>query len=445
MPYKVEIKHVPSLPAFWRDVSDYIIDLGDTPFIARNDDYTRVDDYVDIKQSFTYGFQFDTNDQVLIWSGSTLLFNGVISEKKVDNEKFQYKYRVQDSLVKKLKLSSYQMTLTDMETYINTYAVSKTIYGKVPTNTLDKWIGVYDVIYAIMDKIGVTLDTSLLFYHGQQAWGWEFANPGSTGQIAATGSLLQIGTDTLYFWVPMLYCANQEKIWTANYIDIKPVLKAEAPSIYDVLSLLQGMLGIIFVPKSETEYYVISHTTGLPTRSPNYEFSAENTEDKPKYDGATLSYKAFYYTNTLHPEWQFSHLPFMPNTEPTDLPYLQEEFPVKYGYTHYVGDYNSQYGSLGKSKTELDWYNHLLIFEILPYYTGSHILRIPNATVGSKLTILQNSFNAALGFNYETVYENLLDTGYYSRLNENYQTIDITSGKVPSSKFLIKEFDISTI
>ena len=446
MPFKIEIK---AADTNWYDVSDFITDVADLPYITRNDDYTLVHDYVNIKQSFAYTTkQFAKGDQVLIWSGSQLLFNGVIADKKSNQGNFEHQYKLEDSLIRKFKLGNYKLRTSDMAEFINPYTVQKTILTKVPTHTADRWINVYDLMYAIFNRIGMTVDTTYLFYHGMQCNGYNFTYV-PNAFVQSYEDVLTIGTDTLWLWVPMMYGMNQNYIWSQNYIDTHPDLIDLTPSIYDVLSFLQSILNVVFIPKSATEYYIISNTSTVPVKDANFDADYEYNTLEPKYAALSLKHKNFDNTDTYYPfeeNKRFSYFPFFPNLSANARCWLEENsIGGQEGWPTYFSEYRSGYGSLGKEKNEITIMNFFMLFELLPYGGMGNLIRIPFPQVNTKQTILKNIFDANLGVGSEIIYENLINTEYHSKVNENYIQIDSLGGKIPSSKIKITTFDTSTI
>lgn len=433
MSFKIEISS--SLSGAYVDVSDFITHISDIPYITRNDDYTIVSDYVKIKQSNTYtSYQFDIGNPVLIWSGSQLLYNGVISEKNILYDSYEYEYLIENSLLTSFNLKKYKVTSDDFEPSLTPYRQQKTIYGKAPVGY---WINAYDVVNAIFDKVGVSLDTTYLQYHGEYVKGYEFIHTPNPSTLSHTESLMTIGTDTLYFWEPMIYGIGQQNIQQRGQIQNSPALMEQTISLFDLLGYLSSLLSLVFIPKAQTEYYIVSRGD-VPTFSNNFEMFYEEKKIDKKYEGATLSY---YHLNcygtglfTMDPNRAYAFFPFMPCLFQTYFWWVA----ASDGFAPYSRQYSTTYGE-GEGK--IDWVNHLIPFELLPYAGEGNILRMILPRIDTEFTIISNLFKYNLGDALEKTHKNLLDTNFYSTIINNYITI-ADSDTIPYSTIQTKEFTI---
>ena len=81
----------------------------------------------------------------------------------------------------------------------------------------------------------------------------------------------------------------------------------------------------------------------------------------------------------------------------------------------------------------------------IPPYSYTNAVRMCLPRIDDKRTIIRNIFDSNLGKGIEINYENLIDTGFYSLISENYITINTLSDRQPYSRFKIKTFDVTGI
>lgn len=419
------------------NVSDFITEISDIPFIVRNDDYSIVSDTVKMKMSFTFDGVPTINDDVLIYSASTLLYNGVITEKKQLVQSKEWEYVVQNSLQYAFDVKDYKMVATDFEEYVNPYLESKTIFGKSPTHTNDRWISATNLIKAIFNRIGITLDTTLLQYKLKTLKGYSFSHPGSGSAYPTVEEVpdLLVGYDNLYFWMPMLWGIGQQKIFTKNEIDENYSDNGEegnlgqyVVSLNKVLNRLSQMFGLVFIPKDASSYYIV-HNDTIPTLNTNSDMYEEN-KIKPKYSGITMEYKHLYHPFPS-PEYRYSYYPFFPGNPNTF--WLE---PNNQGVA-FIGTFSKPYSN---PETTINWINFFYPFELFPSF--ANICRLILPRVDTKNTIIDYLMLSNVGEGVEYESENQINTNYYSSVNENYINIKNNSGRIPYSHIKRKTYTL---
>ena len=441
MSYKIEINRDGYDALTYYDVSDWVTNLSEIPYITRNNDYTIVSDYVklNLSQAYPKGNIFKLNDSVLIWSGSQLLYNGIIKGKNTLYDDLKYEYVVNNSLIESFDLKNIQFTYDEMNDYLTPYKQTKTIYAKVPAYGNDRWVQAHDLIYAIFDKIGITLDTTYVYYHLMNVRGFQYSvttlNP---PYLTHSDIDLLIGTDTLFFWIPMLYGINQVGMHQYGVIQNSETLMENVPTLYEVLVKLCSLLGIVFIPKTSTSYYIVSRYDDVPTRNNNYEEHYEQNYIAPKYKNFNMTYETLSAGSLTAPPNDPNRLyvwyPFLPNA--AGFP-----FWLAGSYTSYTKNFSTDWYDTGGSKIE--WFSHFIPFEILPDFTGySNTLRMIMPRVDVQNNINVNLFKYYAGNCTEEIYENLIDTGFYSELIENYIDINTLNGRNPFSKIKLRTYTV---
>lgn len=435
MSYTLEFGKIVDGNLTYFDVSKYVIDEIVVPYTIRNDDYTLVSDYMDITLTQTYASQsFNIDDYIKISSGSNVLYKGQITSKTYIPSELNYKYEIENNLIKANDLKRYKMLWSEMSSSISPYLQQKTIYGKLP---LRYWINAYDLVKAIFSKVGITLDTTHLMYQLRNMKLMEYHYVSTGSQVYHTEETRLIGTDQLFFYEPMLWGINQKLIYTRDEVEGSATLRENVITLYDMLSYLSSILRLTFYQKSDTEYYVVSKVD-IPVRNNNVEEYYIETIEAPNAKGLKMSYTMLdgrtQTPNNL--EYRYSYYPFLPGN-PSNLKFWIETVNLT---SNYVQSYETDYENGEKN---IDWYHHFILFEILPDFTGlGNTIRMipPRVDSGTNATLIKNIFDYNIGKCYTKEYESQVETGLYSSVNENYITIDMIDGRNPYSTIKIKTY-----
>ena len=413
------------------DVTDYVTDLSEVQFYARNEDYVPINDDMDFKLSNSYlrefpGTVFENNAPVLIYSESVLLFNGFIVENTHLVDEFEYKYIAEQKIQ---GLKEYLLSIDDMWTEVSESSDDKTVYGFPSTR---QFITVDNLIDAIFSKIGLSVDytykTSENVYSVPYLSGSlvmpVLAHP--PDHVVFQESAKSFVPGDLYLFLPQLMCLNQEGIYTKEQIDGDETLRANRVTLYDLLNKLLMITGYTMIPKDSTSYYAANDRTN-PTRNVNFETQYELYYTLSETNGVTNEYLVPWRQYSNYAFYTFMRVVSTVQPPPTGVVYgygIWYESPGLSGDV--INHVSSYYNNAEGEDSEVKWYNHLIFWE-LPDYAGygSHANIIMPSFFGGTSGLFNRTLMAKMGNATTQEYENLVNTEKVSAVS-NYIKIDNT-------------------
>lgn len=425
------------------NVSDYLTDLSEIPYYARNYDYSPISDDIQFKLSNSYltefpNTTFDIDDKVLIYSSSVLLFNGNISKQKFDPKTLQFEYQAADVLqrLKTIRLGH------DQFPEASSSADDMVIYNYAKTVPMIK----IDTLFtAMFNKIGLTLDytyktdeiiTGCPYLSGS----WAFtSNP---LQVTWTEETKNISLSDLYLYVYQLYSVNQDfpVYWNGLY---DQDTESKRITLFDLLQKINNLTGYVFIPKDATSYYVTNVRTS-PSRSPNYELDADLYTEKGETGTKVSYYVPFRSVNSpvppaLPPNQAWGWYDFIPWRTNYGGHWYVTAAAGNSDPTHNMKLFESSVGNVVYQDTPtIEWYNHLIFWELpsadLPNPAWQHTCNIFMPSLKNGINGLLNRPSISIvGEAYIVNYENLINTEKVAAV-ENYISIDRTDGgKVTST------------
>jgi len=421
------------------DVSNYITEISEFPYYARNYDYSLVIDDMDFKLSSNYldiypSVFFDNGDNILIYSASVLLFNGLISKTEYMIDSREYSFNADHRLV---KFKEYLMSSADMSGSLIPFRTSKEIYfGLGPPNFIK-----FDNLYsASFSRLGLNLDWT---YRGANEI---FTNvPYLSSSYSASNYPLYFEESTknmilgdLYAFIPQLYCLNQDYVLTDFEIYKNRNYTSKRITLYDFISRLNKISGYIFIPKDSSSYYVVN-SRYKPTRNVNTETDySEWFETKFKWG---ISSKYIIPYRVTKPEVEaFSGFPFMPNRPgETGKWYYWDGSGNDDNKLEYVTSY---YNLIDENDPDVDWLNHLMFFNFTETGSTNAVNLVLPGFQHSTDGLLTRPLFATMGNGYYQEWENIINTEKVASV-ENYIEINRIGGGKIVSKIKTAEYTIT--
>jgi hypothetical protein len=344
------------------DISDYVHDIKDVPFMIRNPDYTLIFDGYDITVSSAYTniTNIEENTQVFVYSGSTLIHNGRVEEKTYDWDKRTYKLKIQHALK---DLDKMENSRRKLNSFIAPLTQSVTV--NTQTNYLIKH---NDLITAHFSASGYKLDWSTYYVSTSINL---ISTKGYNTSANWTHVIPNYRADQLYYVPGAMYNINQPKVWSplwleynnGNITDTSPNTGGAENmlSSLEVVNILSSMYGYNYITKDTGSFYVVA--TAFDSIDITVPDNEKFTYEEKKYKGETgvsvgfsslTLWTGIYYTNQSVNRW------FPTNTS---MQYYTTDTPELNGLENDGASqpvvYNNSYSTGSKAKS-LKWYNHLV-------------------------------------------------------------------------------------
>jgi hypothetical protein len=370
------------------DISDYVSDIKDVPFMMRNPDYTVIFDGYKISIPSTYIniTQIVEDVRMFVYSGSVLIHNGKVKSKKYDWDKRVYKIEVEHALK---DLDNMENSRRKLNSFIA--PLTQSVIVNTQTNYLIKH---NDLITAHFSASGYNLDWSTYYVSTSINL---TATTGYSVSVNWNHVMVNYRTDQLYYLPGAMYNLNQPKVWSpqwneynnGNINDTSPnTAGAEnMVSSLEVVNILSSMYGYNYIPKDTGSFYVVSTAFDLIDISiPDNE---KFTYEENKYKGAT-GVSVGFSSLTL---W-------------TGVNFINQSvnrwFPTNASMQYYTTDtatlngldtdsalqpvvYANSYSTGSKAKS-LKWYNHLVPIAV---FSGEAHLIYPSVVGTDTIVKLQ--------------------------------------------------------
>jgi hypothetical protein len=210
------------------DISSYVTDIGDVPYLVRNPDFTIVADGYDMKMSSTYTgiTNIEENVSVLVYSGSVLIHNGKVEDKTYDYGKREYKIKVRNALT---DLQDVENSRRRMGNIYNHYTQSVnftyTFQEEPPLSQNHNLILHNDIIRACFSASGYSLDWTQYYetrsLNMYATYGFGTAQQGGIFYPTASWEYVMVNTEPENVWyLPgAIYCLNQPKVWSPQWLE----------------------------------------------------------------------------------------------------------------------------------------------------------------------------------------------------------------------------------
>lgn len=357
--YKVEYKNTGN-PV---DISSYITNIGDIPYIVRNPDYTIVADSCDFRLSGAYlsSSNLVEGTHIYIYSGSKLILNGRVSEKLYDYEKREYKVTVSNALLDltanlnhKARMNSFIAPLCEINLPVHNYLYSDIIRHN-------------NLITAHFSASGFKLDWDT--YYVPQTRSMAIAATIDLEQTALYTTFRDTTEDDIYYNTDAMYCINQAKVWSPQWLGYNDgdtgstapntAEAANMLSSFDIVNILSSMTGYNYIPKDTGSYYVVSSvlfSNPNPIISYDDYYEYEEKLYKPKtgckvnYTTLALDLSTYFNFGRWYP-WGYQQA-------------FYHFFDYEYNKRVQLEGRDDNLGqnsyATGSNPTSLKWYNHLV-------------------------------------------------------------------------------------
>ena len=298
--YSVKFKYGSDL----YDISEYVNDIKDIPYMKRNSDYTIITEGYDFQVASTYPdiTKLEVDSRVFVYSGSKMLHTGRVEKKKYDYDKRVYKLTIQHAM---LDLENVQNISSSIHTdYILPLCETKTIniweYSVINHN---------NVITALFAASGYDLDWSTYYTETTMSF---YAVDGNyrEGTHDWYNPVTHCSASQLYYLPDTLYSLNQDRAYNRYWVENKghwhftwpsswewisspnAATLDKAPDTLEVVKVLSNIYGYNFVAKESQSFYVVAQDF-LPTEVTvdDDEKISYSEDDYIGSNGVSVSYK----------------------------------------------------------------------------------------------------------------------------------------------------------
>lgn len=363
------------------DISDYVSDIKDVPYMMRNPDYTLIFDGYDISIPATYTniTKIEEDVRVLVYSGSVLIHNGKVKNKTYDWDKREYKVEVEHAMKDLDRVVNRKSTLNS---FIAPFTQSITVNTK--TNKLIKH---NDLITAYFSASGYNLDWSQYYVSTSMNL---ISTTGYLNDANWNNILINYTPDQIYYLPEAVYCLNQSAVksvyniensvtWAIDPDNLGSIIWTINPnresiekmvSTLEVVNILSSMYGYNYIPKDSGSFYVVA--SAFDTNDISIPDDEKFVYDEKIYKGQS-GVKVSFTSLTLWTGKGYFNFMGYEETKNRWFPTIvamqyytrdEQRFNTTKDYANNDINYNNSYAT-GSNGKQLKWLNHLVPIAVI--------------------------------------------------------------------------------
>lgn len=348
--------------------SDYVTSIGSIPYKTNNIDKTIIFEGYDFELSSECPYEIESGDKILVYRNDTLVHVGLVESKTFDEKKLTYRVLVSHLLAELKKRNS---DLTRQSDGLGGY---KTFLDVLLENSTETTIGtldfdmisfkeLIDLLINEAEDAGVTVDWSNTDYFNEPDFIWRCYEVGDSTLTEIDSP--EVDSTELYFLAQQLNCTGVNGIFAQE--EFTDEMKANKPSLFDILVQVCVLLGVNFIPKTATSFYATIVASDMPGSylSDDEIFSIQTEDEIIKATGVEATYGTLRFTN-----WFNTSIPeYDPGTEYFNGDYVTYNGQI---YRATFGYYNATEpetgGIIGTSPEDpFYWYLTSIDPEVLAY------------------------------------------------------------------------------
>jgi len=356
------------------NISDYVIDIGDVPIFARNEDYTLiVEGYTFVLTSSAPTIPIK-DDRITVYRNDVTVHTGFVSKVSYIEESKTYSIEVSHQLEKLKDYRTDDEFATEMLNWDTVKSINSQDHAVIHFNNL---------ITAIFAMIDLTLDWSL-YVEKTDYTATGYTGDGTNNDFHQYG-VPAFGEGDIFFLPNQILCMNQAKCWHPSYLNTEEGSRNRV-SLFDLLSHLISMVGYVFIAKDDVSFYVVNSKTDYSFADDNI-LSEEQEDNERNSLGLTISFTTLKYNTG-----KLIIGAFFPYLRPYWFPYAANQAYYYDSTQVYSGDANDVseyiYNSNGfdhEDAATVPWYNNFNPFVLDPH-DGTHSYYIIEPVLGGGRT-----------------------------------------------------------
>ncbi len=356
MLYRIEINTTPSNI----DFSDYVQSIDKVLYKTNNRDKTIIAEGYTFKLTEKCPYTIETGTRILFWRNTTLIHIGIVEKKLYDEDNHIYTVYV-NHVLSELKKRNTNLTRQD-----NGVGGYKTFMEVLLENTSEVTIegfgydlilfkDLIDLIVNETEQAGLNVDWTGVNFYTEPSFYWRCYEAGDATLTEKDSPT--VDTSKLYFLAQQINCSGVNGIYAPS--EFTDEMKADKPSLFDILVQVCVLLGINFVAKNATTLYAVSVRSDMSDSylSDDEMYKIETEDDITDATGAEATYGTYDY------HLWFGGWSGIPDWAPGS--YFEEQY-VKYGGNIYRASIDtSEEPTVGEG--QYDWYQITSDIEVQAY------------------------------------------------------------------------------